>query len=172
MFRKACRQELTILRRAFNKWGVFDFFIEKSILIKDGHDKTRKVYLLSSELEVVILSRQPNYAGLKIGELKKNFLPSMEGADLIARISKKFPHIIVDEIAERLILYGRSVLGQSIVGGTENLNENEVVLLLNGNREPIGIGRTKYSGKYLFQIDTDTVTTLVDAGHYLRSEGQ
>jgi len=172
MFRKAGRQELTILRRAFNKWGIFDFFIEKSILIKEEPHKTRKVYLLSSELEVIILSRQPNYAGLKIGELKKNFLPSMEGADLIARVSKKFPHIIVDEIAERLILYGRSVFGQSIIGGTENLNENEVILLLNDNREPIGIGRTKYSGKYLFQIDTDTVTTLVDAGHYLRSEGQ
>lgn len=172
MFRKACRQELTILRRAFNKWGVFDLFIDKTILIKEEHHKTRKVYVLSSELEVIILSRQPDYAGLKIGELKKNFLPSMEGADLIARASKKFPHIIVDEIAERLVLYGRSVLGQSIVGGTENLNENEIILLLNRNREPIGIGRTKYSGKYLFQIDTDTVTTLVDAGHYLRSEGQ
>ena len=172
MFRKACRQELTILRRAFNKWGVFDLFIDKTILIKEEHHKTRKVYVLSSELEVIILSRQPYYAGLKIGELKKNFLPSMEGADLIARASKKFPHIIVDEIAERLVLYGRSVLGQSIVGGTENLNENEIIFLLNRNREPIGIGRTKYSGKYLFQIDTDTVTTLVDAGHYLRSEGQ
>jgi 60S ribosome subunit biogenesis protein NIP7 len=92
--------------------------------------------------------------------------------DIIARVSKKFPHIVVDEIAERLVLYGRSVLGQSIVGATENLSENEVIILLNGNREPIGIGRTKYSGKYLFQIDRDTVTTLVDAGHYLRSEGQ
>jgi ribosome biogenesis protein Nip4 len=96
----------------------------------------------------------------------------MEGADLIARVSKKFPHIIVDEIAERLILYGRSILGQSIVGGTENLEENEVIILLNGNREPIGIGQTKYSRKYLFQSDKDTVTTLVDAGHYLRSEDQ
>jgi 60S ribosome subunit biogenesis protein NIP7 len=172
MFRKACRQELTILRRAFNKWGVFDFFVEKSILIKEERRKTRKVCLLSCELEVIILSRQPDYAGLKIGELKKNFLPSMEGADLIARVSKKFPHIVVDVIAERLVLYGKSVLGQSIVGGTENLNENEIIILLNGNREPIGIGRTKYSGKYLFQIDRDTVTTLVDAGHYLRSEGQ
>lgn len=172
MFRKACRQELTILRRAFNKWGVFDFFMEKSLLIKEERHKSRKVYLLSSELEVITLSRQPDYAGLKIGELKKNFLPSMEGADLIARVSKKFPHIIVDEIAERLVLYGRSVLGQSIVGGTENLNENEVILLLNDNREPIGIGRTKFSGKRLFQIDIDTVNTLVDAGHYLRSEGQ
>lgn len=172
MFRKACRQELTILRRAFNKWGVFDFFMEKSLLIKEERHKSRKVYLLSSGLEVITLSRQPDYAGLKIGELKKNFLPSMEGADLIARVSKKFPHIIVDEIAERLVLYGRSVLGQSIVGGTENLNENEVILLLNDNREPIGIGRTKFSGKRLFQIDIDTVNTLVDAGHYLRSEGQ
>jgi 60S ribosome subunit biogenesis protein NIP7 len=171
MFREACRQELTILRRAFNKWGVFDFFVDKTILIKEHH-KCTEVYLLSSALELIILSRQPNYAGLKIGELKKNFLPSMEGADLIARVSKKFPHIIVNEIAEKLILYGRSVLGQSIVGGTENLNENQIILLLNRNSEAIGIGRTKFSGEYLFQVDIDTVTTLIDAGHYLRNEGQ
>ena len=172
MFREACRQELTILRRAFNKWGVFDFFVGKTILIKEEQHKATEVYLLSSGLELIILSRQPNYAGLKIGELKKNFLPSMEGADLIARVSKQFPHIIVDEIAEKLILYGRSVLGQSIVGGTENLNENQIILLLNRNREPIGIGRTKFSSKYLLQIDIDTVTTLIDAGRYLRNEGQ
>ena len=77
----------------------------------------------------------------------------MQGADIIGRISNKFPYVIVNELAEKLILYGRNVLGQSIVETTENLNENEVLLLLNINKEPIGIGRTKFSGKYLLQED-------------------
>jgi ribosome biogenesis protein Nip4 len=54
----------------------------------------------------------------------------------------------------------------------ENLKENEIVLLLNINKEPIGIGRTKFSGHSLLQENKSTVDTLVDAGYYLRSEGQ
>ena len=169
MFRKANRQEMTVLKRAFDKWGVFDFFKEKSLLIKD---EDHGVYLLSTALETIILSGQPYHAGLKIGELKKSFLPSMQGADIIGRISNKFPYVIVNELAEKLILYGRNVLGQSIVETTENLKENEVLLLLNINKEAIGIGRTKFSGKYLLQEDKSTVATLTDAGHYLRSECQ
>src|SRR3989442_15659954 len=114
MFRKADRQELTVLKRAFDKWGIFDFFIKKPLLIKEECHKTREVYLSSTALEIIIFSRQPCYAGLKIGELKKNFLPSMQGADIIARNSEKFPYIIVNEIAEKLVLYGRNILGQSI----------------------------------------------------------
>src|ERR671931_245721 len=95
----------------------------------------------------------------------------MQGADLIARTSKKFPHIVVNETAEKLILYGRDVFGQSIVQTSEILRENEIVILLNTRKEPIGIGRTKVSGASLLRQGKSTVVTLVDAGYYLRSEG-
>jgi predicted RNA-binding protein (TIGR00451 family) len=96
----------------------------------------------------------------------------MQGADLIARTSKKFPHIVVNETAEKLILYGRDVLGQSIVETSEMLRENEIIILLNTRKEPIGIGRTKVSGESLLSQDKSTVVTLVDAGYYLRSESR
>jgi 60S ribosome subunit biogenesis protein NIP7 len=118
----------------------------------------------------MVINSQPYYGGLMVGEIKKKFLPSMQGADLIARVSKKFPYIIVNEIAEKLILYGRNVLGQSIIETTEMLNENEVVILLNVKGEPIGIGKTNFAGKSLLQNGKATVTTLVDAGCYLRNE--
>jgi 60S ribosome subunit biogenesis protein NIP7 len=171
MFRKASRQELTALRRAFDRWGIFGFFKEKSLLIKDN-GVVREVYFLSTALERIVSVQQPMHAGLMVGELKKSFLPSMQGADIIARMSKKFPYIIVNEVAEKIILYGRNVLGQSILEMAENLKENEIVLLLNINKEPIGIGRTKFSGYSLLQENKSTVDTLVDAGYYLRSEGQ
>ncbi len=170
MFRKASRQELTVLRRAFDRWGIFGFFKEKSLLIK--YNGVREVYFLSTALERIVSVQQPMHAGLMVGELKKSFLPSMQGADIIARMSKKFPYIIVNEVAEKIILYGRNVLGQSILEMAENLEENEIVLLLNINKEPIGIGRTKFSGYSLLQENKSTVDTLVDAGYYLRSEGQ
>ena len=143
MYRKTTREELTTLKRAFDRWGIFDYIKDKVVLIKEEENsKMREVYLLPIGLELMVINSQPSYGGLMVGEIKKNFLPSMQGADLIARVSKKFPYITVNEIAEKLILYGRNVLGQSIVETTEMLNENEVVILLNVKREPIGIGKT------------------------------
>jgi predicted RNA-binding protein (TIGR00451 family) len=172
MYRRADREELTILKRAFNKWGIFDLLKEKTLLIREVSHNTREVYLLSTALEPIILTRQPSYAGLKIGELKKRFLPTMQAADLIARFSKKFPYIVVNPTAEKLILYGRDVLGESILESTKMLNENQIVIILNANREPIAIGKSKFSGKCLLQKGKITVITVVDAGYYLRSEGR
>ena len=171
MYRKTTRQELTTLKRAFDRWGIFDYFKDKAVLIREEkNSKIREVYLLPIGLELMVINSQPYYGGLMVGEIKKKFLPSMQGADLIARVSKKFPYIIVNEIAEKLILYGRNVLGQSIIETTEMLNENEVVILLNVKGEPIGIGKTNFAGKSLHQNGKATVTTLVDAGCYLRNE--
>jgi 60S ribosome subunit biogenesis protein NIP7 len=95
----------------------------------------------------------------------------MQGADLIARISKNFPHVIVNETCENLILYGRDVFGQSIVKVSEKIRENEIVILLNTKNEALGIGRTKMSGESLRCNGKCTIITLVDAGSYLRAEG-
>ena len=73
MYRKPSRNELTLLKRAFDKWGIFDFIEKKALVLNDlGHNKGKEVCLLSTPLESIILQRQPYYAGLKIGELKKN----------------------------------------------------------------------------------------------------
>ena len=94
----------------------------------------------------------------------------MAGADLVARESKKFPHVVVDDDAEKAILYGKNILGESIVENTEIIVENQHLIILNLHREAIGIGMTKYHGKYLSQRGIATVTTLIDAGIYLRNE--
>jgi hypothetical protein len=76
MYRKPDRNELTILKRAFDKWGIFDFIEERALILNDlGHNKIKEVCLLSTALELIIRQRQPYYAGLKIGELKKNSFP-------------------------------------------------------------------------------------------------
>jgi 60S ribosome subunit biogenesis protein NIP7 len=96
----------------------------------------------------------------------------MEGADLIARISKNFPHVIVNESCENLILYGRDVFGQSIIKTSQMIKENEIVILLNTKNEPLGVGRTKVSRESLQHHGKCTILTLVDAGFYLRCEGK
>jgi ribosome biogenesis protein Nip4 len=172
MYRRSTRQELTILNRAFNKWGVFDFFKNKSILIKEIKTRNiREVYFLSNEIEKIALNEQPSYAGLMIGELKKNFSLSMQGADLISKVSKQFPYIIVNETAEKSTLYGKNVYSRSIISTSSAINENEVVIILNQKREAIAIGKTRFGESLLLQNDKIAVTTMIDAGLYLRSEG-
>ena len=171
MYRRPTREESPTLRRAFHWWGIFEFLQDKPLSIKDQiNDSAKQVYLLTPEVEGISLGRVLAHAGLMIGILKKKFMLSMAGADLVARESKKFPHVVVDDDAEKAILYGKNILGESIVENTEIIVENQHLIILNLHREAIGIGMTKYHGKYLSQRGIATVTTLIDAGIYLRNE--
>jgi ribosome biogenesis protein Nip4 len=173
MYRKLTRQELTTLRRAFDKWGIFDFFKDKSILIREIKNcNIREVYFLSNEMEKIALLKQPSYAGIIIGELRKHFSLSIEGANLVSKISKQFPYIIVNEEAEKSILYGKNVYSRSIKSISKIVNENEFVIILNQKREVIAIGKTRFADNILSQKDKIAVTTLIDAGMYLRNEGE
>jgi len=173
MYRLLTRQELTTMKRAFNKWGVFDFFKDKSILIKETKNcNIREVYFLSNEIEKIALLEQPSYAGLMIGQLKKQFALSIEGADLVSKISKQFPYVIVNEAAEKSILYGKNVYSRSIISTSKMIDENEIVIILNPKRETIAIGKTRFADTGLLQDDKLVVTTMIDAGLYLRNEGK
>jgi 60S ribosome subunit biogenesis protein NIP7 len=114
----------------------------------------------------------PYSAGLAIGELKKQFIPSIAGADLFARYGErnKF-YIVVGEKAENLVLYGRDIMGESIVEASDALDGNELVIVLNKALDAIAVGRTRFAGSLLFLKGRVTVTTIADAGYYLREEG-
>lgn len=168
-YRKPTREETTLINRALGRWGAFEFFKGRSLMIQENGGKT--VCLVPGELEAVV-QMQPYLAGLAIGELKKQFVPSMAGADLFARSGRRNEfYVTVNENAEKLVLYGRDVMGESIVEASDALGENELVIILNGRLEAIGIGRTRFAGRSLLQKGKATVTTLMDAGYYLREEG-
>ena len=169
MYRKLTREETTLINRALDRWGAFEFFKGRSLMIQENGKKL--VCLVPGELESVV-QMQPYLAGLAIGELKKQFVPSMAGADLFARSGKRSEfYITVNENAEKLVLYGRDVMSESIVEASDMLGENELVIILNSRLEAIGIGRTRFAGRSIFQKGRVTVTTVADAGYYLREEG-
>jgi 60S ribosome subunit biogenesis protein NIP7 len=170
-YRVPTRQEKTLIKRALDRWGVFEFFRDKTMLLADDESST-KVCLPPQNLEPALEQLEPYFAGLVIGELKKQFTPTMPGADLFARFTKSDRYYItVSENAEKLVLYGRDIMGDSIILASDDLGENELVIILNGKRDAIAVGRTRFAGKYLFQKERITVTTLLDAGLYLREEG-
>ncbi|MCY1155373.1 MAG: hypothetical protein MOP49_685 [Nitrososphaera sp.] len=174
---KPTRDERTKINRALDRWGAFEFFKYKGLMIqKDDKEKVVVVVCLVTdrieELMMRIHMMQPFGLGLAIGELKKQFLPTIAGADLFARHGErnKF-YIVVGEKAENLVLYGRDIMGESILEASDALGENDLVIVLNTASEAIAVGRTRFAGKSLFQSGRVTVTTIADAGYYLREEG-
>lgn len=170
---KPDRTERTKINRALDRWGAFEFFKDKVLILQKDDSKKVMVCLVNDKIEELMASIiHPYSLGLAIGELRKQFIPSIAGADLFARFGKrnKF-YIVVSEKAEKLVLYGRDIMGESIEKASDTLSENELVILLNTSHEAIAIGRTRFSSGSLLQKGRVTVTTLADAGYYLREEG-
>ena len=174
MYCKPARAERTQINRALDRWGAFEFFKDKSFLIEKDGKKKVVVCLVTDRLEEVMMIHTTDLyrSGLAIGELKKQFIPSIAGADLFARYGErnKF-YIAVSEKAENLLLYGRDIMGESIIEASDALHENELVIVLNKWFEAIAVGRTRFAGRSLFQKGRVTVTNISDAGYYLREEG-
>ncbi len=172
--RQPAKEERTQINRALDRWGAFEFFKHKSLIIQEVGTEKRVVCLVTVGIEKAIQVMDPYSAGLAIGELKKHFIPSIAGADLFARYGERKNnkyYIMVGEKAENLVLYGRDIMGESIVGASDALDENELVIVLNTAFEAIAVGRTRFAGKLLFQKGRVTVSTIADAGYYLREEG-
>lgn len=175
IYRHPTKEERTQINRALDRWGAFEFFKHKSLIIQEvGTKKSKVVCLVTDGIEKVVRAMDPYSAGLAIGELKKQFLPSIAGADLFARNGERKNnryYITVGDQAEKLVLYGRDIMGESIVEASETLDENELVIVLNTAFEAIAVGRTRFAGNSLFQKGRVTVSTIADAGYYLREEG-
>jgi ribosome biogenesis protein Nip4 len=118
-----------------------------------------------------------SHIGMLVGHLKRrNFVPSMTGADLIARVGSNYPFVLVNQVAEALVLYGRDIMYGSIIeyGNIDNKNNNIILIILNENRVAIGLGITLMSFSKNIQLISDkkiAIKTLADAGYYLRYEG-
>ena len=177
-YREPTRQEITVLRRCFNRWGIFDYIVDKEILIREKkmHDSRIKEVLVTTKDNFETTKDNPSlcHVGLLIGQLRrKSFAPSMAGADLIARVSASFPFVIVNQVAESLVLYGRDIMNASIIE-YGNLNKSDiVVIILNESRIAIGIGIAIAvpSAKNTRIFDKRIVVkTIMDAGYYLRNE--
>jgi ribosome biogenesis protein Nip4 len=172
-WRQPEKKERTQINRALNRWGAFEFFKHMPVIIQEVAPKNKVVYLVTAGIEKAVGVMDPYSAGLAIGELKKQFIPSIAGADLFARYGdrKNKYYVVVGKKAENLVLYGRDIMGESIIAASDTLDENEMVIVLNMALEAIAVGRTRFAGRLLFQKGRVTVSTIADAGYYLREEG-
>lgn len=173
-YREMTSEEKTKIKRFFNEWGVFEYFQDKSLIIKEDTKNNKELlYLVTDKVFNISISYNPYYAGIFLGIIKKKITPSLHMAEVIAKNSKKeFPYIIVNRKAEELMTYGRDIISESIVHISESvIEQNQLVIVLDHSRNVVGIGRTNYRND---QIKSNSkrvaVTNILDIGEYLRSE--
>ena len=167
LYRKTSLHERTVLRRAFSKWDVFEYFKDKLIYVRTNSVGRKQIFFLPSE--IIVTDKQPLYAGLLIGELGKQFSPSIQMSQIIAKEGKNFPSIKVNSKGETMVVYGRDIFVDSIIEHNTH-RENEMVIILNQRNEAIGIGRTRNKSNHIANKGKIAVTTIADIGQYLREE--
>ena len=145
--------------------------------LKDKNDKDSKVYICSNkEQEEMAIRLQPSYSGICIGEINnKKFKPNLNFADIIVNQSKElnYPYIVLEENGSKLALYGRDIMGKSIIDYSKDIKENQTLLILNQTKEVIGIGRSRYNNNLLTQNDKITIDNIQDIGtNYLKNENK
>jgi 60S ribosome subunit biogenesis protein NIP7 len=160
---------MTQLKRAFSKWGVFDHFLGKFRFIRINDNSAKAIYQFSEFCHIDSLPvTLPYYGGILLGFLRKEFEPSLHFAQIVSQNSRIFKYVRVSQIAERLVTYGRDIMGTSISDYRVE-HENELVLILNNFGDAIGLGRTRFNPE-LIKNNQITVTNLLDIGTYLRDE--
>jgi len=174
--RKPTRYELNIFYKASNNWGIFSIVNNELILIKEENIKKQNrklLFLISKNLENLVFLKPTYRAGLFLGTISiKKFYPSFPFLYLVNKFGINYPFTIINEEAEILFLYGRDVLGDSILECSSGLKENCLVIIMNGNKEPLGVGRTRFSYDGITKKGKITVSNLMDIGLYHHNENK
>jgi 60S ribosome subunit biogenesis protein NIP7 len=213
MFKIISTKEETILKRAFNRWGIFDIYENLEILIKplkhesmlvSDHSGPSQDFLkysssikrmentqvkykqeeISRDFEVYICSNreqkeltiklQPMHSGIIIGQVRnKKFLPNLNFAELVVNYNPRlnYPYVILENKGVNLALYGRDIMGNSILDFFHEIKENQILIIFNQKKEVIGIGRSRFNNNLITQIDKITIDNVQDIGtHYLKDE--
>ncbi len=173
MFRDLTRQENTIIHREFNRWGIYNYIQDKVFVINESQNNTKELFVIPLILKDFIYCPYSCYGGLQIGVLqKKNFLPSITFFSIVAKYGNNFLYVIVSCNAEKLILYGKDIFGDSIIYASPGIEQNSVIVILNSTNEFLGIGRSRFQTNRIKENGKVTVNTLLDLGMYLRCEKQ
>lgn len=141
---------------------------DRAIGVLDERDPPR-VVLLSPGLDRLPtdLVADSHAGGLPIGTLEDGvFRLDLQGAVLLARHTE-VQGVRVREKAARLFLYGRDILGDSVLRADRRLQNGDACVVLNPRGEALGIGEVVGGFKGL----RPAVRPLHDLGVYLREQG-
>jgi len=105
--------------------------------------------------------------GLVLGTLEDGFHLDLQGA-VLAAAHTKAQTIRLTEHAARLFLYGRNVLGDSIVWADRGLQKGDACIVCNARGEALGLGLVVGTLKGT----REAVKPIHDLGTYLRDQDE
>ncbi len=145
-----------------------ELFDEQDVWIVDDEDQLT-VTVATMDLaglppEVIESS---NHIGLRIGTLEgQDFHIDLQGATLLASVSRSIS-VRVNEQAARMFLYGKDVLGNSVLFWPPGVKRGDACIVVNARWEAIGIGEAIGRTKG----ERPAVLPIHDLGTYLRDQG-
>ena len=140
-------------------------------------DGNSEVYVCSSkDQKDLTIKLQPIYSGIVIGNIKgKKFTPNLNFADLIVNHNPNlnYPYAVLENKGSNLFIYGRDIMGNSIVDFFKEIKENQILIILNQKKEVLGIGRSRFNNNLITQNDKIVIDNVQDIGtHYLKEENR
>lgn len=106
-------------------------------------------------------------AGLVLGTLEDGFHLDLQGAVLMARHTKS-QTVRLTEHAARLVLYGRNVLGDSILWADRGLERGDACIVCNARGEALALGEVVGALKG----PREAIKPIHDLGTYLRDQDE
>lgn len=139
--------------------------LELAVVDRDGARVAVLVAPGLSGLDAALLG-DADHAGLRIGTLEEDgFRLDLQGAIRMSGYTRKLT-VRVNEKATRLWLYGRDILGDSVLAFDKRLRDGDACIVCNTRWEAIGIGEVV--GR--FKGPEAAVRPLHDLGAYLRDQ--
>jgi hypothetical protein len=157
----------TVLKRAFNNWGIFGLYGKMDIIVKSSRktngtsqiekkpfsdsdekkdNRDLQVHVCSNRVQKELAIRlQPAHSGIIIGQIKdKRFLPNLSFAELVVGHNPKlnYPHAVLENKSSNLVMYGRDIMGSAIVDFFSGIKENQILIILN-QKKTMGVRKQK-----------------------------
>lgn len=108
-----------------------------------------------------------DHIGLRIGTMEgMDFHLDLQGAVLLATVSRSMT-VRVSEQAARMWLYGKDILGDSVLSWPKKVGPGDACIVVNPRWEAIGIGEVLEKGKGQRPV----IRPVHDLGTYLRDQG-
>lgn len=109
-----------------------------------------------------------DHVGLRIGTLEgEDFHLDLQGALMLGSVSRDIS-VRVNEKASRMFLYGKDVLGESVVSWPRGVGTGDACIVVNPRWEAIGIGVVAARGAKGMH---PAINPVHDLGTYLRDQG-
>ena len=80
--------------------------------------------------------------------------PSIQPPGVKLFLKTGIPQIVVDDVAVPHIREGKSLFCKHVISAPPDIPPNMVVILVDKNKQPIGIGRTMVDGKTMIELNS------------------